>query len=293
MPVAFTVQGTGEELLRELLSWLATVSGQLITIGLIVLVAVLFLRFLNRAVTGITTRVVSSQRGSDRLVQQRAHTLASMVVSTGRLVILFVAGLTILGTIGISIAPLIASAGIAGLAIAFGAQSLIRDMFTGFFILLEDQYGVGDFVRLGGSSGTVEELSLRRTVLRSAEGAAVIIPNGEVRMVENLSKGWSQAIIELAVAPTADNEQVLAAFHAVLDPIRQDPKLGTKIIDAPTILGMTAVTNNMLTYRALVKTEPLEQWLVERELRRRVREALIERGVPMPPPTIDALAGNE
>lgn len=270
--------------------WFGHAAARLISILVIVVVTIIALRLLRSLVQRIIRQVIESREGTSREAAQRASTLASIVESTGRYIILFIAGLTILTNLGISLAPLLASAGIAGIAIAFGAQSLVADAFNGFFILLEGQFGVGDFIRVGNLSGTVEELSLRRTVIRSADGAAITIPNSEVRTVENLSKGWSRAVVNIAVAPEADDEQVMAIIREVLGAAQDDPEFGHKILEEPNILGLTTVEANRLIFRSMVKTLPMEQWSIARELQRRVRARLIQEGVPLPPRTIDVIA---
>ena len=190
--------------------WLIDVLGfaasRFASIIVIVIISVIALRLLRTLVQRIVKQVLESRQGSSQEINQRATTLAALVESTGRYVILFIATLMVLGTFGISLAPLIASAGIAGIAVAFGAQSLIADTFNGFFILLEGQFGVGDFIRVEGMEGTVEEMSMRRTVIRSLDGAMITIPNSDIRIVENLSKDWSRAVLDIAVAPDADDE---------------------------------------------------------------------------------------
>lgn len=268
-------------------------ASRLVSIIVIVVITVIALRLLRSLVQRVVKQVLESREGRSREVSQRATTLAALVESTGRYLIFFVATLTILGTLGISLAPILASAGIAGIAVAFGAQSLIADTFNGFFILLEGQFAVGDFIRVGGQSGTVEELSLRRTVIRSMDGAAVTIPNSEIRTVENLSKGWSRAIIELSVAPDADERKVMDVFTDMLGTIHEDPEFEDKIVEPANILGMTAVEPNRLVFRAFVKTQPMEQYAIQRELQRRLRERMIAEGIPLPPRTIDILAGQQ
>lgn len=273
------------------LDWLASVAGRLIAIAVIIVATMILLRLLKGFIKSIIKQVLESREGTSRDLSQRAATLAAIIESTGRAVIVFIAVLMILDNIGFSLAPLLASAGIAGLAIAFGAQSLIRDTFNGFFILLEGQFGVGDFIRINGMSGTVEELSLRRTVMRSMDGAAITVPNGEIRMVENLSKGWSRAVIDVDVGPDADPEQVIRIFNEVLEAAQSDPEFSDRILEPPNVLGMTGVEANRLTFRAFVKTQPLEQWTIQRELRNRIRDQLIKEGVPLPPLTLDIVSG--
>ena len=273
--------------------FLSLAASRLASIAIILVVTFVALRLLRSLVQRVVREVLESREGSSRDVSQRATTLAALVESTGRYVIFFIASITILGTLGISLAPVLASAGIAGIAVAFGAQSLIADTFNGFFILLEGQFAVGDFIRVGGESGTVEELSLRRTVIRSMDGAAITIPNSEIRVVENLSKGWSRAVIEIAVAPEAEERKVMEIFAEMLENIHEDPEFSANIVEPANILGMTAVEPNRLVFRAFLKTQPMQQFAIARELRRRIRERLIEAGIPLPPRTIDVLAGPQ
>lgn len=280
-----------DDALRSVGDWAVDTAGLLVTIAAVVLVALVAMRLLRLFAQGMVERVMSSREGTSRELRQRAETLADIIRSTGYFIILVLAFLIILDNIGISLAPLLASAGIAGLAIAFGAQRLIADTFNGFFILLEGQFAIGDFVRVGSVSGTVEEFSLRRTVLRSADGAAITVPNSEIRIAENLSKGWSRAVIDVAVAPDADEAAVLAVFHEVLDDAMDDPDFGERIMEPPTILGMTSVEASRLVFRAMIKTLPMEQWAVQREYTRRLRAGLLKAGVPLPPRAIDLLSG--
>jgi small conductance mechanosensitive channel len=217
--------------------------------------------------------------------------LSIIVESTGRAIILVVATLWILSNLGINITPLLASAGIVGLGISLGAQSLIRDMINGFLILFEDQFGVDDYVRINDEIGTVEMVTLRRTVLRSPDGSAVSISNGDVRTVENMSKGWSRVVVDMGVDPNANEEDVLTVFHKVLDNIEDDPQLAESIMSPPRIHGISAVTANQLTFRAVVDAVPRERGMVERELRRRLRAALLEAEVPLPPRTLEIMQG--
>lgn len=282
-----------ESVVDALTDLLQTAADRLVSVALIILVTFIALRLLRALVRRVIREVLESREGTSRELAQRADTLASIIESTGKAVVLAIAGLTILDNLGLSLAPLLASAGIAGLAIAFGAQSLIADTFNGFFILLEGQFAVGDFIRVGSSSGTVEEFSLRRTVIRSMDGAAVTIPNSEIRTVENLSKGWSRAIVEIAVAPEADIEEVMRILHEELDNVQEDPDFGDQILEPPNILGMTGIEPNRLIFRAFVKTMPMQQWAIGRTLVTRIRDRMIAEGVPMPPRTVDVLTGAQ
>ncbi|MEZ4520760.1 MAG: mechanosensitive ion channel family protein [Thermomicrobiales bacterium] len=282
---------------NEMTDWggefLSLAAERLVSVAIILVVTFIALRLLRSLVQRVVKQVLESREGTSREVSQRASTLAALVESTGRYVIFFIAGITVLGTLGISLAPVLASAGIAGIAVAFGAQSLIADTFNGFFILLEGQFAVGDFIRVGGQSGTVEELSLRRTVIRSMDGAAITIPNSEIRTVENLSKGWSRAVVEAMVAPEADERRVMEIFREMLENIHEDPEFEDRIVEPANILGMTAVEPNRLVFRAFIKTEPMAQFAIGRELQRRIRERLIAEDIPLPPRTIDIVGAGK
>jgi moderate conductance mechanosensitive channel len=256
----------------------------------IVVITFVILRLLRSTVQKFVRRVLERRDQPPRDLTQKAQTLANVIESTGRLIILIIASMMVLTNLGLDIAPLIASAGIAGLAIGLGAQSLIRDMVNGFLILFENQYAVGDVITVDPNTGTVEELNLRRTVLRSINGAAIVIPNGEVKVVQNLSKGWSRAIIDISLAPHADDEQVMAILHDVFDGIENDEEFAPRIVEPPTIIGLSAMTINQVTYRVMVKTLPLEQWTIERALRRRLRDRLIQERIPFPGTVPGALA---
>jgi len=261
-----------------------------ITIIIVVVVAIIILRLLRTFVERLIARVQASPDQTPREMQQKAQTLANVVESTGRFLVIIIAGMMILSNLGFEIAPLIASAGIAGLAIGLGAQSLIKDTVNGFFILMENQFAVGDVIAVGNESGTVEEISLRRTVLRAVNGAQVIIPNGEIRTVVNQSKGWSRAVLDVETAANVDDAKVLKVLHDLLDNIQADPVIGSQILEQPQVLGISAISVTGVTFRVLIKTKPLQQWTVERELRLRIRQTFIENGIAMPVLTSATLA---
>jgi small conductance mechanosensitive channel len=249
---------------------------------LILLLAFIALHLLRRVVVGLVAHII--ERGGDPspVLMQKANTLADVVLSTGRLLIIIIAGMMILSSLGVDIAPLIASAGIAGLAIGLGAQSLIRDMINGFMILSEDQFGVGDNVTIGAFSGAVEEISLRRTVIRAADGSAIFIPNGQITTVVNQSKGYANAIVDVVVLPGVDDTRVTQALHDALDGVQTDPDIGADVLEPPRILGITNIAAGGVTYRVTVKVTPLRRPAIERELRRRIYQQFREREIPQP-----------
>lgn len=258
--------------------------GPVISILVIVVVALLLLRLLRTMVQKTIQRVMQRQDKPARELTLKANTLASVVESLGRMLIITIATMMILTNLGVQIAPLIASAGIAGVAIGLGAQSLIRDFINGFLILLEDQYSVGDVVDINGNSGTVEALDLRRTSLRAADGTFIIIPNGDIRTVSNMTKDWSRAVIDVDISYEDDVDRVIEILTDLLAGIERDPVLGDSIIAPADILGIQALGPYQVTIRLMVKTRPSEQWRVTRELRRRIVLALRGAGISVPYP---------
>lgn len=245
----------------------------------IIIVTFIILRLLRATVKRMLMGYLERREDSPRDVAQRAQTLASVIESGIRFFVVVLATLMVLTNLGLDIGPLIASAGIAGLAIGLGAQNLIRDMINGFVILLESQYAVGDVVVIGAVTGTVEDLNLRRTLLRADNGAAIVIPNSLVTIVQNQSKDWSRAILDINIAPDTDDDHMMTVLRDELETVQEDAFLGPKITAHPTIVGLTNVSATQLTYRVTVRTQPLEQWDVERELRRRIYNRLLREGI--------------
>jgi moderate conductance mechanosensitive channel len=243
---------------------------------------------LIRAVRILADRLVRFVRDDDPLTtnqrELRAVTLAGVFKGVSKIVIVLVAGLTILGILGINTAPLIAGASVAGLAISFGAQNLIRDFISGFFILLENQYRVGDVIRAAGVSGQVEDMNLRITVLRDLEGVAHFIPNGEIKVVSNLAKEWSRAVVNVGVAYKEDLDRVVSVLNNVGQDLSRDPIFGQGILEPPQVLGVENFGDSQVTLRIVTKTRPLKQWETARELRKRIKAAFDREGIEMPFP---------
>jgi len=250
----------------------------------ILLLAWLALRVARLVIRRGVARLLSSRRATDREFATRLRTLTSLAESATRLIVWILAGLTILAVFGVPIGPLLASAGVAGLAVGLGAQTLIRDIIGGIFIILEDQFHVGDVITVNAISGQVESLTLRYTALRTLDGAYVVIPNGEIRIVQNLSRDWARAVIDVAVTPEEDVDRVVVVLRALLAGLPNDPVLGPLVLEPGEVLGVEAIGPQQATVRLAVKTRPLEQWRVARELRRRILLALREAGVSAPYP---------
>ncbi len=215
---------------------------------------------------------------------QRAATMASVLKSVATGVIVAVAFVMVLAEVGLNIAPLIASAGIVGVALGFGAQTLVKDFLSGLFMILEDQYGVGDVVDLGEASGTVEAVGLRVTRIRDATGVVWYVRNGEVIRVGNRSQGWSTAIVDVLVAYDQEIPRVQELVRTVAEEMAADEAWAEKIIEAPELAGIENVAGDAVTLRLLVKCAPNDHIAVQRELRRRVKEVFDREGVRVPVP---------
>lgn len=226
------------------------------------------LRLVSRRLVGFSEREM--QRSGSRGPQLR--TLAGVVNSVGAAIILFNAAVQILDKVGIAVGPLLASAGIAGLAIGFGAQTLVKDVINGFFILTENQYDLGDMVRVGGVQGTVESMTLRRTVLRDQNGAVHTVPNSQITVVTNLTRDWSQVTLHVAVAYSEPSDRVVQLLQEVGRDLRNDERFAGAIVGEPEVPGIERVSGNEVDYLVLVKTRPSEQYRVSRELRRRIKQ---------------------
>ncbi|HET7036425.1 MAG TPA: mechanosensitive ion channel family protein [Thermomicrobiaceae bacterium] len=275
---------SADQLTAHLRGFAERAAGPFFSILVIVAVTVLLLRGLRTIVRQLMKRVLERSNEPPRELALRVSTLSSVVESAGRMIILIVAGMTVLTNLGLDIGPLIASAGVAGIAIGLGAQSLIRDLIGGFFILFEDQFGVGDVISVDGQSGTVELFSLRRTGLRAADGAMITVPNGDLRTVKNLTKDWSRAIIDVDVSYDDDVDRAIAVLEELAAELEQDPDLGGALVGPIEVLGVQALGAYQVTIRIMAKTRPLQQWRVERELRRRIKRLLQERGITIPYP---------
>lgn len=217
-----------------------------------------------------------------KMDEKKSGTLAGLLKSVIKYAIYIVMGISILDTLNIPTQSIIATAGLGGIAIGFGAQSLIRDIFAGFFILFEDQYGVGDYVTINGVTGTVEELGLRITRIRSFNGELHIIPNGEIKEVTNATRGNSLAIVDVGVAYESDHERAIEVLTEMADNYYENNK--DKLIDKPEVQGIIRLGESDVIIRTVAKTYPLMHWKVERELRILILEAFKKEDIEIPYP---------
>jgi small-conductance mechanosensitive channel len=201
------------------------------------------------------------------------------MTSIGIFVIVFVAALEILSLLGLNLGPLLASAGIAGLAIGFGAQTLVKDFINGFFILLENQYDIGDNVRIAGVKGIVEDMTLRRTVLRDEDGTVHVVPNSEIKIVSNTTRDWTQVTLRVVVAYSEPSDRIVKLLQEVGEELRHDPAFADDVVGDVEIPGIDRVGNGEAEYLMLVKTRPNKQYRVSRELRRRIKDCFHKNNV--------------
>jgi small conductance mechanosensitive channel len=214
---------------------------------------------------------------------QRARTLGTIGASIVNIIIWIVAIMLVLSELGINLGPILAGAGIIGIALGFGAQSLVRDYLSGILIIIEDQYGVGDIVDVGEASGIVEEVTLRSTRIRGLNGTMWNVPNGEIRRSGNLSHYWSRVILDVPIAYDADIAAASKLIKSVADEVWQDHK-DAEILDEPEIWGVEELGDNSIGIRLVVKTMPATQWQIARELRGRIKEAFDREGFEIPFP---------
>lgn len=244
----------------------------------ILLLAFVLTRFLKSFEARMAERAAAQGRATS-LRQQQLKTLLGVVSSTGTVLILAFAILTALPELGISVAPLTVAAGLASVAVGFGAQNLVRDWIAGALIVFEDQFVVGETVQIGDTTGRVEELTLRQTVLRDVNGARVHIPNGEIRKVANLSRDFSQIFLDVQIPAGGSGDRALAALDRVAAEFRADAAWSPALVDGPRVLGIEVLAPAGSTVRVQVRTVPLRQNEVARELRRRIVARFTQDGV--------------
>jgi small conductance mechanosensitive channel len=234
------------------------------------------------AALGSGIAFVDTHPMSDVRRAQRAETIGAVLRSVVSILIWSIAVLTALDELGVNLAPLIAGAGIAGIALGFGAQSLVKDFVSGLFMLLEDQYGVGDVVDTGVATGTVEGVSLRTTRLRDADGVVWHVPNGVITRLGNKSQVWSRALVDVAIAYQADVPAAIEVIRETARAVAREPELAPVVLAEPAVLGVESVTGGTVVVRVTVRTRAQEQFRVQRALRARIKAALDAAGIPAP-----------
>lgn len=257
--------------IEPITQWTETVARSGLRLLGILLVA-LILRRLLKLVTDRLVHLASSDSRIAQAHEQHTRTLASLLFSAGTGLIFAGALLTALAEFGINVTPVAAAAGLASLGLGLGTQHIIRDLVNGFLVVFEDQYGVGETIQVGDVTGRVEQLSLRRTVLRDPHGAIITLANGEIRHVANLSRDWAQAFVDVSIPKQMSTEKSLTVLDQVAAEMRADAQWGAALVDGPRVLGVETFGADGTTLRLQVRTAPLRQNDVARELRRRILE---------------------
>jgi moderate conductance mechanosensitive channel len=286
--------------------WLARASNWLIakplSILALILLALLLRWLVHRTIDRVTAAaaegaipsVIARGRMSQLFVEQhaaaaqrreqRATTMGGLLKSITTGVIAVIVIFMVVAQLGYNIAPLIASAGIVGVALGFGAQSLVKDFLGGIFLILEDQYGVGDSVNLGTASGTIEAVGLRVTRLRDVNGTVWYVRNGEILAVGNMSQEWARTVLDIPIAFSEDIERVRRVLEEVAHAVFEDPEYSSEILEEPEVWGVERWDPDGVVMRLVVKTAPLQQWSVARELRERVKDRFDAEGIEIPLP---------
>lgn len=295
-PAWDTMRGMPFQTWKEFGAWILTPS---LHIVLIILGALLLWWLVNRAISGMEraamNRVEEGQQ--DRFIdkvlipasgaelerrRQRALTLGSLLRSVAAFIIATVAILTIMAEVGLPLAPVLASAGVGGVALGFGAQSLVKDFLSGVFMIIEDQYGVGDVIDTGEAIGTVEEVTLRITRLRDATGIVWFVRNGEIIRIGNKSQGWAAAYIDVPVSYDEQPERVIPILEGVIGEVFSEARWAAKLIEKPEVAGVESVSGGVMTIRIIAKCRPGEQFDMARVVRQRVKAALDDAGIKGP-----------
>jgi moderate conductance mechanosensitive channel len=296
------VDVTGNDLLGTAADWLIA---KPVLIGVILALALLARwlvfkaigRLVDRASLGVLSPLAHTRLGRDEEAQtttasriasarrkQRAETLGGVLRSVTSFTLLTIVAIMVLSEVGADIGPLIAGAGIVGVALGFGAQTLVRDFLSGLFMLFEDQYGIGDVVDLGDASGTVEAVSLRVTRLRDVNGTVWYVRNGEILRVGNMSQNWARTVLDVRVGLGEDLTRVRGVLAETCHGMWDDEDFSGKIIEEPEVWGVERMETDAVVMRVAVKTAPLEQWAVARELRKRIKERFGHEGIEIPFP---------
>lgn len=267
--------------MTELVVKLLRIALILLAAGIASLLANRLVRLTRRQVVEVMRRRTDTQ---EEELDKRARTVGRLLTRLAGILIWSVALLMSLREAGFDVMPLLAGAGIAGVAIGFGAQSLVRDVISGLFLIVENQIRVHDVVRINGVTGTVEEINLRTTVLRGLDGAVHIFPNGTIQTLTNLSREYSYYVADIGVAYKEDVDRVIEVIRQVGEELRQDPEFGPLILEPIQVLGLEQFAESSVVIRSRLKTKPGQQWLVGREFNRRLKKRFEAAGIQIPFP---------
>lgn len=273
--------------MEKYLSWTSELTITVLRSGIRILIIILITMFILRLIRTLSRKLAGlvENKELDIEASKRAETLGLVIRHTLNVLLVAVASITVMGELGIEIGPVLAAAGIVGLAVGFGAQSLIKDIINGFFILAQDQIRVGDVVQVAGKSGAVEKVSLKMTVLRDVSGNVHFIPNGVIDTVTNMTKDYSRYLFEIGITYSQDVDRALEVMKEVDASLREDPEFAREIIEPLEIQGLDRFADSSVIIRARTMTRPGKQWWVAREFNRRLKVLFDENGIEFPFPT--------
>jgi moderate conductance mechanosensitive channel len=282
------------ELYLTLQSWIISELPGLIIIVVVVLITLKAIRLgINKMEKAIIRRAEENINVDTIEVQKRVNTLMSILYGALRIVLFGLLMMIVLVKFGIQIAPILASAGIVGLAVGFGAQELVRDLITGFFMLLENQVRTGDVAIINGTGGLVERIELRTITLRDQAGTVHIFQNGKINTLSNMTKDWSAVVLDIGVAYKEDVDNVIDIIKQVGDELQQDDEFKYKIIEPIEVMGLDKFDDSALVIRARIKTKPIQQWSTGREYRKRLKKAFDANNIEIPFPHTTIYWGEE
>ncbi len=279
-----------ESLIEKISKWILTDG---LKILLILILMFVFIKLANLFTDRLFKRYKKDKQASDEEFRKRADTLSSAAASILKVCILIIAAITIMGQLDIPIGPVLASAGIVGVALGFGAQHLVKDVISGFFILLDDQIRVGDVVQVAGKGGLVESINLRMTILRDLAGNVHYVRNGEIDVVTNMTKEYSRYVFDVGVAYREDVDEVIDVIKEVDENLRNDPQFKDDILEPIEILGLDQFADSAIIIKARTKTKQIRQWAIGREFNRRLKRRFDEKDIEIPFPHVTLYMGQD
>ncbi len=276
--------------LEKLGDWFLSSGFKILLIFVIALIVI-------KAADILSVRIISSvkkyKRKDEEEFKKRADTLKSVIRYIFNITVIIISIGMVLQELGINVGPILAAAGVLGLAVGFGAQNLVKDLIAGFFILLQDQIRVGDVVEVAGKSGLVEDVNLKMTILRDLAGNVHYIPNGEISVVTNMTKGYSRYLFEIGVAYRENVDEVIEVIKKVDEELRNDPDYASDILEPMEILGLDQFAGSALIIKARTKTKPIKQWRVAREFNRRLKIEFDKKDIEIPFPHLTLYMGKD
>ncbi|MFQ5960717.1 MAG: mechanosensitive ion channel family protein [Candidatus Methylomirabilales bacterium] len=280
---------------ETLTPFLVNTGAAALRIGLILIAGVIGIRFLRLGLSRLEATLVKAGEKTEPVPGQAQKRVATLIGLLRTIAIVSLWGIVLvigLGQIGLDVTPILAGAGIIGLAVGFGAQNIVRDLISGFFMVMEDQVRVGDVAIVNGTGGLVEAITFRTIVLRDLAGVVHVFPNGTINTLSNMTKGWSGYVIDMGVAYKEDTDHVADVMRRVAEELRQDPELGRMILEPIEIFGVDDFADSAVVIKARLKTHPIQQWNVGREYRRRLKKAFDAEGIEIPFPHLSLYTGE-